>query len=54
MKFALDNAQKGMQSLMPALALMAPAFWVAWIELIYSGEIGIGGATATSLEIIQN
>ena len=33
---------------------MSPAFWVAWIELIYSGEIHFGAVAPTSLHIINN
>lgn len=43
-----------MESLVPALALMAPAFWIAWIELIYSGAIYTGCAQPTSVEIVTN
>lgn len=48
------NAQKGMGSLTPALALISPAFWVAWIELIYSGEIHFGPEGPSSFDIIMN
>lgn len=46
------NAQRGMGSLTPAVALMSPAFWVAWIELIYSGEIHWGLEAPSSFDII--
>lgn len=49
-----NNARKGMGALMPALALMSPAFWVAWIELIYSGEIHWGATGPSSFEIIAS
>ncbi len=54
LNISLRNAQKGMGSLIPALALMAPAFWVAWIELIYSGEIYLTPSQPTSVEIVGN
>ncbi len=43
-----------MESLVPALALMAPAFWIAWIELIYSGSIYMGSSQPSSTEIVVN
>ncbi len=39
MALSLKNAQIGTRNMMPAVALVSPAFWIAWIELIYSGEI---------------
>lgn len=54
MKTAFENTRKGMDSLMPALALMSPAFWVAWIELIYCGEVHWGAEGPTSFQIIIN
>lgn len=54
MKIAFDNAQKGMGELIPALALLAPAFWVAWIELIYSGDVYLSANQPTSFDIIAN
>ena len=47
-----DNARKGMGSVLPAIALMSPMFWIAWIELIYSGEIYVGDVVPGSFEII--
>ena len=39
---------------MPALALISPAFWIAWIELIYSGEAVLSGSEPTALTITVN
>ena len=50
--FGLENARKGMGSVLPAVALMSPMFWIAWIELIYSGDIYLSAAQPTSLQII--
>lgn len=43
-----------MDGLLPTVALMAPSFWVAWIELIYSGEIFLGAQEPSSFQIIVN
>ena len=52
MRITPKNAQLGFDNIMPAIALMSQAFWVAWIELIYSGEIYLGPVEPDSLQII--
>jgi len=46
------NIGVGTRSLIPGLALIAPAFWIAWIELIYSGEITLSVNPPTASDII--
>ena len=50
--FSVKNVQSGVEHLLPGVALMAPAFWVAWVELIYAGEIYLSDTAPTSLGII--
>jgi DNA-binding CsgD family transcriptional regulator len=46
------NIGVGTRSLVPGVALVASSFWVAWIELIYSGDITLAGSAPSALEII--
>ena len=46
------NIGVGTHSLIPGIALVSSAFWVAWIELIYSGEITVGASSASALQIV--
>lgn len=54
MRDIIANMEKGIGPMTPMLALMSPAFWIAWIELIYSGELFFFGVEPTSLDIIVN
>ena len=54
MKGIIANMEKGIDPMTPMLALMSPAFWIAWIELIYSGELFFFGIEPTSFDIIVN
>lgn len=46
------NIETGLGPLAPAVALVSPAFWIAWVELVYSGEMHLGSYEPTSTEII--
>lgn len=43
---------EGTGSLVPALAYLSPAFWIAWILLVYSGDVSVGSAESSAAGII--
>lgn len=46
------NIGVGTRSLVPGIALLSSSFWIAWIELIYSGEITLAATAPTAFDII--
>jgi DNA-binding CsgD family transcriptional regulator len=52
MYLSLKNIRLGVRGITPAIALVSAAFWIAWIELVYSGDIYIGDAQPTAWSIM--